>query len=79
MSGTLQFMYKELGRHMKSKEITLNNVSLHHPTTLNIINASKSLSMNGAVTLNSFIIEQNQYKFPALKCRYLIDKYIHGK
>jgi len=51
MSEMLHFMYKEFGRHMKSKEITLNNMSHHHhPTTLNIINASESLSMNGTAT-----------------------------
>jgi hypothetical protein len=43
-------MYKEFGINIKFKEITLNNVSLHHPKTLNIIHASKSLSMNGTAT-----------------------------
>jgi hypothetical protein len=43
-------MYKEFGRHMKSKEITSNNLSHHHPTTLTTINASESLSINGTAT-----------------------------
>jgi len=51
MSETLQFMYKEFEGHMKSKEITLNNMSYHHPATLNIINATESLSMNETVLL----------------------------